>query len=836
MNKKLSILIVEDSQDDALLIIRQFKKADYDIVSKRVETAYQMQTALEDTSWDLVISDYNLPEFDAPSALSVLQKSGQDIPFIVVSGVIGEVTAVALMKAGAHDYIMKSNLTRLVPAVERELSEVKTRQAKQRADEEIKEAAEEWVKTFDSISDLISIQDEDYRLVKVNQSYARAVGVSPYAVTGERCYEVLHGTSCPSSECPHGKMLSTRMPVTKEMFEPNLGIYLEVTMSPIFNADGTIKGSIHVAKDITDRKRAEKQLKESEEKFRSIFENSVDAILLTIPDGTILAANPAACRMFQRTEEDICRVGRDGIVDYSDSRFFNATEERVSTGLYFEKEYYHMRKDGTKFPTEVSSSVFKDKEGNARTIVIIRDITERKKAEQKLMESEERMRLTLEATNDGIWDWDIAAGTVFFSPRCYTMLGYEDNEFPQSFASWQSLIYPDDPERVLRAAVEHLKTGKKYFVETKILTKTGEWRWIEIRGMVVKRDNNGRATRMLGIHSDITERKEAEAKLIESEERYRTAIEHSNDGVGLAKDGNHIYVNKKLLEIFGYDKPEELVGKSTSLLVHPDSQEKAYEYDRKREAGKATRDQFEFKGVKKDGTEVFIETSVTKTVYQGEQVLFVFSRDITSRKKAEEELADTAEKLRKSLAGTLQAMAHTVEIRDPYTAGHEKRVSALARSIAQEMGLSREVANTVRMAGSIHDIGKMSVPAEILSKPTRLLEIEMSLIKIHSQAGYEILKDSQLPYPVAEIVLQHHERLDGSGYPQGLKGEQILIEAQIITVADTVEAMASHRPYRAALGIDAALEEIEKNKGTYYNVAAVDACLCLFREKGFKFE
>jgi len=211
-------------------------------------------------------------------------------------------------------------------------------------------------------------------------------------------------------------------------------------------------------------------------------------------------------------------------------------------------------------------------------------------------------------------------------------------------------------------------------------------------------------------------------------------------------------------------------------------------------------------------------------------------RDITKRKFAEEELKQTLEKLRKSLIGTIQALSSTVETRDPYTAGHQRKVSTLAHAIAQEMGLPNDTVDTIRMAGIIHDIGKISVPSEILSKPGKISDIEMSLIKIHSQSGYDILKDVGLPYPAAEIVLQHHERLNGSGYPQGLKGEQIFLEAQIISVADVVEAISSYRPYRPGLGIDVALEEIEKNKGILYNENVVQACIKLFREKGFKFE
>jgi PAS domain S-box-containing protein/putative nucleotidyltransferase with HDIG domain len=218
------------------------------------------------------------------------------------------------------------------------------------------------------------------------------------------------------------------------------------------------------------------------------------------------------------------------------------------------------------------------------------------------------------------------------------------------------------------------------------------------------------------------------------------------------------------------------------------------------------------------------------------QYLLGISEDITERKQAEEELKQTLERLRKSLAGTIQALSSTAETRDPYTAGHQRKVSNLARTIAQEMGLSSDSVDIIRMAGIIHDIGKISIPAEILSKPGKLSDMEFSLIKVHSQTGYDILKDVELPYPIAKIVLQHHERLNGSGYPQGLKNGQILLEAKIISVADVVEAISSHRPYRPGFGIDVALEEIEKNAGVLYDAEVVDVCLRLFRKKGFKFE
>jgi HD-GYP domain-containing protein (c-di-GMP phosphodiesterase class II) len=175
-----------------------------------------------------------------------------------------------------------------------------------------------------------------------------------------------------------------------------------------------------------------------------------------------------------------------------------------------------------------------------------------------------------------------------------------------------------------------------------------------------------------------------------------------------------------------------------------------------------------------------------------------------------------------------------VEARDPYTAGHQRRVSDLARTIATEMGLSRDRIDGIRVMGAIHDLGKISIPAEILSKPTKLNDMEFGLIKAHAHAGYDILKDIDFPWPVAEIILQHHEKLNGSGYPQGLKGDEIHLEARIVGVADKVEAMASHRPYRPSLGLEEALADISQNRGTLYDADAVDVCMRLFHEKHYE--
>jgi putative nucleotidyltransferase with HDIG domain len=203
-------------------------------------------------------------------------------------------------------------------------------------------------------------------------------------------------------------------------------------------------------------------------------------------------------------------------------------------------------------------------------------------------------------------------------------------------------------------------------------------------------------------------------------------------------------------------------------------------------------------------------------------------------KTVEEKLKESQERLQRTIEVTIQALATTIEMRDPYTAGHQRRVATLASAIAEEMDLTKEKVDNINIAGLIHDIGKIYIPVEILTRPGKLSEYEVDIIKAHPQYGHDIMIETEVPEPVAEIVHQHHERVNGSGYPDGKKGEEILLESKILSVADVVEAMSSHRPYRPALGIDVALDEIKNYRGIYYEPEVADACLRLFEKKGYE--
>jgi PAS domain S-box-containing protein/putative nucleotidyltransferase with HDIG domain len=344
--------------------------------------------------------------------------------------------------------------------------------------------------------------------------------------------------------------------------------------------------------------------------------------------------------------------------------------------------------------------------------------------------------------------------------------------------------------------------------------------------------------------------KEAEEALYRSEESYKILSESLIDVIWMTDiDLNLLYISNSVTSLLGY-MPEELLNERVDKMFTLDSGKALrfyYENAIKelknlkniRESKNAHFNNaiLELEQVHKEGFKVWTEVRVS-FMYDSKNNLTGISgvtRDITGRKEALRALSESFKTLTKALEASIEAMGKTTEIRDPYTAGHQKRVGILAYEIAKMMNLTNDQKEGVRLAGAIHDIGKIYVPAEILSKPGKISENEFNILKTHSQVGYDILRTIDFPWPIAKIVLQHHERIDGSGYPNGLKGDEILIEAKIIGVADVVEAMASYRPYRPALGIDKALEEILKNKGKIYDPEIVDICQDLIVNKGFQF-
>ena len=463
---------------------------------------------------------------------------------------------------------------------------------------------------------------------------------------------------------------------------------------------------------------------------------------------------------------------------------------------------------------------------------IVREEAKRQKTEKELRESEERYRDLVENATDLICTHDLKGTLLSVNAAAAKAGGFAPEEVV-------GLCIPDMLPQARRnefddyiKAIQRDKTAAGIM---KIVTQAGEVRFWEYRNTL--RTEGVPAPVARSMARDVTGEVLAKLALRKSEKRYRNILENIEDGYfEVDTAGNFTFFNVSTCRIIGYSE-NELMGRNNREFTDDENAKKIFKvFNEVYRTGIPTK-AFDWELIRKDGSKCFVEMVVSlitdsnnvKTGFRG------IVRDVTERKRSAEELDNSFKRLRAALGATIQAVAITVETRDPYTAGHQKRVADLSRAIATEMGLDINRTDGIRMAGVIHDLGKMAIPAEILSKPSRLSEIEYKLIKIHPRAGYDILKDVEFPWPIAQIVLQHHERLNGSGYPAGLKGEEILMEARIIAVADVVEAISSFRPYRPAQGMEKALGEIIQNKGILYDPAVVDACLCLFRDRGYKF-
>ena len=323
---------------------------------------------------------------------------------------------------------------------------------------------------------------------------------------------------------------------------------------------------------------------------------------------------------------------------------------------------------------------------------------------------------------------------------------------------------------------------------------------------------------------EILKEQRIEKELKESEEKYRALFENTGTATMIIEEDRTIsMVNTQGEKLSGYSKDEiENKMKWTDFVI-PDDMEKMKKYHIFRgKAGEKSPTECEFSFIDRKGNvkDIFLKIGMIPNTKKS----IISLMDITKHKISEE-------RLKKTMDAAIDTMSKIVEAKDPYTAGHQRNVSQIATFIAREMKLPQDKIEGIKIASLIHDIGKISVPTELLNKSITLSDIEFSLIKDHSQIGYDILKFIDFFYPVAQIVLQHHERLDGTGYPNSLKGDEIILEAKILGVADVVEAMSSHRPYRPSLGIDKALEEISKNKAILYDSKVVDACLKIFKKK-----
>jgi len=333
---------------------------------------------------------------------------------------------------------------------------------------------------------------------------------------------------------------------------------------------------------------------------------------------------------------------------------------------------------------------------------------------------------------------------------------------------------------------------------------------------------------------NITERRETEETLRAKEEQLRGLVEQALAGICMWQDGKTIYANPRWANILGHQSARELIGVEFTRAVARDDRGRVREAMRRVGEGEERSVALEFRALRIDGSTVDIGANISLALHARRPALIGLLQDVSDKKRAQESAAKHLTQLKSALMATVTLATTISEMRDPYTAGHERRVADLSATIGAELGFSGERQEGLRIAGSLHDIGKLAVPLDILCKPGKLSAEERKIVQKHTRAGHDVLKSAALPWLVAEVALLHHERMDGTGYPFGRRGEAIPIEARIIGVADVIEAMSAHRPYRPGLGIKAALDEIEKGRGLVYDAAVVDACLRIFREKHYQ--
>ncbi|MGA7985375.1 MAG: PAS domain S-box protein, partial [Burkholderiales bacterium] len=555
--------------------------------------------------------------------------------------------------------------------------------------------------------------------------------------------------------------------------------------------------------------------RESEDRYRDLVENSQDLFCTHDIEGRLISVNAAAYRTLGYEPGSLVGTNlRDVLAPATREQFAAYLDELAAKGGASGRMAVQTR-DGKLRYWEYHNTL--RTEGVPAPIVrgMARDVTDAQLAGRALRESERRFRATFEQAAVGIAIVAPDGRWLQVNDKLCRIVGYGREELLAG--NFQSVTHPEGVEgdldaarRMLAGEIDTYRTEKRY------LRKDGTTVWGNLT-VALARHGDGSPAYFISVVEDIQDRKLAELALRAAEEQFRGLIDQSIAGIWVIQDGKFSFVNPRCVEIFGYQSAAELVGLDPASVIAQQDRARVAALMRRRLEGEVPHESYEFTGLRKDGSTIDVGAHGARATYGGKPALIAILQDISEKRRAEEQIRDYVAQLETAFMSTVEVATNLSEMRDPYTAGHERRVAEVAAAIGAELGFDGRRQEGLRVAGHLHDIGKIMVPAEILAKPGRLSPIEYQLIQGHPRAGHDALKDVKFPWPVAEVTLQHHERMDGSGYPQGLKGDAILLEARVLAVADVIEAMSSHRPYRPGLGTDAALAEIERGRGKVYD-------------------
>ena len=743
MGKPLRTLIIEDSKDDTDLLLRELRRLSYAVEYERVETGEAMRALLFERAWDLILSDYTLPKFSAPQALDILKLSGLDIPFIILSGTIGEEIAVAALKAGANDFLVKGKFARLGPAIERELREAESRRHRKQAEAQNTYHA----RLLRHINDAVIATDDQFRITAWNRAAERIYGWAAAEVMGRGIDEILRYR--PGEEhqtrgrelLQHNSSLRSERIHSKKNGQP---VYVEENTIALTHAGGKITGYVSVNRDITERRQAEEALRENE-----------------------------------RLLSEAQRIG-------------------------------HV----------------------------------------------------------GSWSFNLITNALQYSDEMYRLLDVSPREIPDTEEALLRLIYPQDHPAVVRW-MEAIRTGKQPGeLISRIFRKNGELRYLQCRGAITF-DSTGKPVRFVGMALDITERRLAEIQIQQQIERLK-ALREIDQAISSSLDLSHTLdiLTSKVISQLQVDAADVLLLDSTGQMLEyaaghgfrTNAVKAACVSLRDSQSGRAMRErrliQIENLEHQQDerlltplgAKEKFICYFGIPLIVRGnvKGILEIFHRaplhpypewlDFLNTMAGQagiaienatlfEHLERSNHELSQAYDATIEGWSRALDLRDRETEGHTLRVTEMTLSLAIRYGFVEEKLLHIRWGALLHDIGKMGVPDNILLKPEPLTEEEWIIMQKHPEYAYHLLLPIAFLKPALDIPYCHHEKWDGTGYPRGLKGEEIPLAARIFAVADVYDALTSDRPYRPAWEKEKTLDHIRSLSGMHFDPEIVDTFL-----------